>query len=91
MTGGHLERSRHSVDLFFDGENFTEFSSPRVNTPNTHGSGCTLGAAIAAFLARGSTLREAVGQAKEYVTGAIRNSYSLGKGHGPLGHFYGRD
>jgi hydroxymethylpyrimidine/phosphomethylpyrimidine kinase len=91
IKGGHLEGSVCSVDLLFDGEQFTEFSSPRVDSANTHGSGCTLSAAIAAFLARGSTLREAVGKAKEYVTGAIRNSYSLGKGHGPLGHFYRRD
>lgn len=88
IKGGHLEGTGKSVDLFFDGESFTEFPAPRVDTLNTHGSGCTLGAAIAAFLARGSSLQEAVRMAKEYVTGAIRNSYSLGRGHGPLGHFY---
>jgi len=88
IKGGHLERSEQVVDLFFDGRAFTEFPAPRVDTRNTHGSGCTLAAAIAAFLARGSILQEAVRLAKVYVTGAINNSYSLGHGNGPLGHFY---
>jgi hydroxymethylpyrimidine/phosphomethylpyrimidine kinase len=88
IKGGHLRDSGDSVDLLFEGEEFIEFSAPRIDTLNTHGSGCTLAAAIAAFLARGSSLREAVSRAKEYVTGAIRNSYSLGSGNGPLGHFY---
>lgn len=88
IKGGHLEGTGQSVDLLFDGEFFSEYPAPRVDTLNTHGSGCTLGAAIAAFLARGSTLQESVRLAKEYVTGAIINSYPLGRGHGPLGHFY---
>jgi len=88
IKGGHLEGTGQSVDLLFDGEGFTEFPAPRIDTINTHGSGCTFGAAIAAFLARDNSLLEAVRLAKEYVTGAIRNSYSLGRGHGPLGHFF---
>ncbi len=88
IKGGHLEGSSSSIDLFFDGEKFFEYQSSRIATTNTHGSGCTLGAAIAAFLARGNHLQEAVSQAKKYVTGAIRNSYPLGHGNGPLGHFY---
>ena len=91
IKGGHLEGSEQAIDLFFDGQAFNEFPAPRVDTRNTHGSGCTLAAAIAAFLARGCILQEAVRQAKEYVTGAIKNSYSLGHGNGPLGHFYQRD
>ena len=91
IKGGHLEAANdQAIDLFFDGREFTEFPAPRVDTRNTHGSGCTLAAAIAAFLARGCVLQEAVRQAKEYVTGAIKNSYSLGHGNGPLGHFYQR-
>ncbi len=90
VKGGHLEGSEQAIDLFFDGRAFTEFPAPRVDTRNTHGSGCTLAAAIAAFLARGYPLQESVRQAKEFVTGAIKNSYSLGHGNGPLGHFYQR-
>jgi len=88
VKGGHLEDSPESIDLFYDGESYLEFRSPRLETSNTHGSGCTLAAAIAALLAKGNGLAEAVGMAKQYVTGAIRNSYSLGKGNGPLGHFF---
>jgi len=88
VKGGHLEDSAFSTDLFYDGESFKEYRVPRVATKNTHGSGCTLAAAIAAFLARGSELGLAVSRAKEYVTGAIKNSYPLGGGNGPLGHFY---
>ena len=88
VKGGHLEDSSPAIDLFYDGEQFVEFRSSRVDTRNTHGSGCTLGAAIAAFLARRFEMQDAVSKAKEYVTGAIKHSYPLGNGNGPLGHFY---
>ena len=86
VKGGHREGP--ATDLFFDGDQFTEFSSERFDTVNTHGTGCTFASAAAAGLAQGKSLPEAVAQAKEYVTEAIRNSYPLGQGHGPVHHFY---
>lgn len=88
LKGGHWEDSPQVVDLFFDGREFIKFSAPRVDTKNTHGSGCTLAAAITAYLAKDYDLHKAVEKAKKYVSGAIENSYSLGKGNGPLNHFF---
>ena len=88
VKGGHFESENESTDLFYDGRQFLEFRASRVPTRNTHGSGCTFASAIAAFLAKGLELEDAVGQAKEYVTEAIRHSFPLGQGNGPLGHFY---
>ena len=86
VKGGHREGP--AVDLFYDGIRFQEFTAPRLDTRNTHGTGCTFAAAIAAGLAQGQDLMAAVAQAKDYVTEAIRHSYPLGQGHGPLHHFY---
>ena len=86
IKGGH--RAGPAADLFYDGVNFQEFTAPRIDTKNTHGTGCTFAAAIAAGLAQGKTLAAAVAQAKDYVTAAIQHSYPLGQGHGPLHHFY---
>ena len=87
LKGGHMEGDE-AVDYLFDGEAMRSFSAPRVATKNTHGTGCTYSAAIAAYLAKGLEAAEAVEQAKVYLTGAIRNSFSLGAGHGPLNHFW---
>lgn len=84
MKGGH--RTGAARDLLFDGHDFEVFESERFDTPNTHGTGCTFSAAIAAGLARGLPVREAVGEAKHYVTEAIRHSTPLGHGHGPVMH-----
>lgn len=86
VKGGHLPGD--AVDLLFDGSDFYEFTAPRIHTKNTHGTGCTLSSAITANLANGRTVQRAVSCAKEYVTGAIAHSLALGKGHGPLNHFY---
>lgn len=86
LKGGHL--AGNPDDLFYDGKTFTWFKSERIQTSNTHGTGCTLSAAIAANLALGQNLLQAIGNAKEYITGAIQNSLSIGNGHGPLNHFY---
>jgi len=86
VKGGHREGP--ATDLFFDGSSFQEFTSPRIETVNTHGTGCTFASAIAAGLARGMTLLDAVGLAKDYVTEAIRTSFPVGQGHGPLNHFH---
>jgi hydroxymethylpyrimidine/phosphomethylpyrimidine kinase len=86
VKGGH--RDGPATDLFYDGSRFQEFSAPRIDTRNTHGTGCTFASAVAAGLARSMEVIEAVALAKEYVTEAIRHSLSVGKGRGPLNHFY---
>ena len=86
VKGGHREGP--ATDLFYDGSSFVEFSSERFDTVNTHGTGCTFASAAAAGLAQGKSVVEAVAQAKEYVTEAIRHSYPLGQGHGPVHHFW---
>lgn len=88
VKGGHLEGD--AIDVFYDGKALREFSAVRFNTKNTHGTGCTFASAITAGLARGIAIEQAVGQAKEYVTEAIRNAWPIGTGHGPLNHFYER-
>jgi hydroxymethylpyrimidine/phosphomethylpyrimidine kinase len=87
IKGGH--RSGPPTDLFYDGKNFREFGARRIRTRNTHGTGCTFASAIAANLAKGMKAVEAVERAKEYLTRAIEESYSIGSGHGPVNHFYG--
>jgi hydroxymethylpyrimidine/phosphomethylpyrimidine kinase len=87
IKGGHSEDARRAVDYFYDGECFIEFESARIATKNTHGSGCTFGAAIAANLALGKEIVESIRCAKKFITGAIQNSYSVGSGPGCLGHF----
>lgn len=64
------------------------FSTPRIDNPNTHGTGCTFSSAIACGLAKGRTIETSVREAKEYITGAIRGGLSIGKGSGPLNHFW---
>jgi hydroxymethylpyrimidine/phosphomethylpyrimidine kinase len=82
VKGGHLEGD--AVDVFFDGRRSEELAVPRVPTANTHGTGCTLSAAIAARMARGEELLDAVRGAKAFVTEAIRGSYQVGSGPGPV-------
>ena len=81
VKGGHLEGT--ATDLLFDGEEFVEFRGERIDTKNTHGTGCIFASAIAAGLAQGESVREAVAQAKQFVTAAIRGGLTLGRGHGP--------
>lgn len=87
VKGGHLD-GPVCEDLLYDGKTFTVYRSPRVDTKNTHGTGCTLSAAIASGLALGLTPREAVAEAADYVAGAIRHAFGLGSGHGPLNHHW---
>ena len=86
VKGGHLKGP--AMDLFFDGKKFTPLTAPRVRTHNTHGTGCTLSAAIAANLAKGEKIETAVVHAKRYITEALRQSYRIGSGHSPVHHFY---
>ncbi len=84
VKGGHL--AGDAVDLLLAGGEWHEFPAPRIDTPHTHGTGCTLSAAIAAGLAQGTPLVEAVRRAKVFVSEAIRTSPRLGAGAGPLNH-----
>lgn len=86
IKGGHLNDD--PVDLLYDGKNFYTFKGKRINTKNTHGTGCTLSSAITANLAKGCTTEDAVAKAKDYVTNAIKHAFNIGKGHGPTNHFY---
>ncbi len=86
VKGGHLEDD--STDILFDGKEFYYFNAKRIATKNTHGTGCTLSSAIAANLAKGKSVFEAVKAAKEYINIAIEHSLSIGKGVGPTNHFY---
>lgn len=87
VKGGHLSGAE-AVDILYDPSGFHELRSERVDTKNTHGTGCTFASAVAAGLSKGLEVREAVTQAKEYVTSAIKANLSIGSGHGPLNHFY---
>lgn len=82
VKGGHAEGD--ATDVLFDGADFVELRSERIPTGNTHGSGCVFSAAITAGLARGLSVREAVADAKRFITEAIRASLDVGRGHGPV-------
>ncbi len=86
VKGGHL--AGDAVDVLYDGEHFRHLRGRRIDTKNTHGTGCTFSSAIAAYLAIGYPVVEAVRRAKEYITGAIEHSFRLGHGVGPTNHFY---
>jgi hydroxymethylpyrimidine/phosphomethylpyrimidine kinase len=87
LKGGHLA-GPVLTDLLLDDDAATAWEGMRIDTPNTHGTGCTLSSAMACGLARGLALREAVAQARDYVRGALHASanWRLGRGHGPLDH-----
>lgn len=89
IKGGHMAMAE-AVDLLYDGSTFVEVSGPRFEATNTHGTGCTFGAAIAANLALGRPLSAAVSSAKTYVAQAIQHGIPLGHGHGPVDHFWQR-
>jgi len=84
IKGGHLKGD--AIDILYDGKRFHEFAEKRINTCHTHGVGCTLSAAIATFFAKGYSLYSSVEEGKKYVTGAIKNACSLGKGINPVNH-----
>ncbi|MGC4086106.1 MAG: bifunctional hydroxymethylpyrimidine kinase/phosphomethylpyrimidine kinase [Vicinamibacterales bacterium] len=87
VKGGH-GAGDELVDLLFDGRSFHELRTARIDTRNTHGTGCTFASAIAARLALGDNLLDAVQRAQAYVAGAIRHGLAIGHGHGPLDHFW---
>jgi hydroxymethylpyrimidine kinase/phosphomethylpyrimidine kinase len=87
IKGGHRE-GETIVDVLFDGTEIHEFSGPRIHTTSTHGTGCTLASAIASYLALGEPVREAVRLARDYLEGALINAYPVGRGQGPVNHFW---
>ncbi len=87
IKGGHLA-GPEIVDVLYENGQFAEFVGPRIEGRHTHGTGCTFAAAIAAHLAKGAALKDAVPAAKTYVEGAMRKGIPLGKGHRPLHHFW---
>ncbi len=87
IKGGHYN-SYFSSDILYDGDEFYEFKMKRVDTKNTHGTGDTLSSAITSYLANGKKLCEAIKLSRGYIEGAIKNSFPMGKGYGPLNHFW---
>jgi hydroxymethylpyrimidine/phosphomethylpyrimidine kinase len=87
IKGGHLPTDR-ATDLLYDGRFFNVFKGEFINTPHTHGTGCTFASAIAAHLAQGKSVNDAIQAAKTYLTEAIRHSLAIGHGTGPTNHFY---
>src|SRR5699024_7854513 len=87
VKGGHLSAEYAATDFLYDGKTFHTFSSERIPTTNTHGTGCTYAAAITAYMGQGYTVHQAVANAKTYITDAIRHSFSFGAGSGPTNHF----
>ncbi|MDY7019959.1 MAG: bifunctional hydroxymethylpyrimidine kinase/phosphomethylpyrimidine kinase [Cyanobacteriota bacterium] len=88
IKGGSLEASSRGIDVYFDGQQQQILQTLMIETPHTHGTGCTLSAAIAANLAKGQDLFAAIGEAKDYVTQALQFSLAIGQGQGPVGHFF---
>ena len=96
VKGGHSvefrvnpeQTSDELVDVFFDGNEIHEISGPRIDTPHTHGTGCTLSSAIAAGLAQGQPLLEAIQSARQFLTSALQNASAVGGGKSPVDHFY---
>jgi hydroxymethylpyrimidine/phosphomethylpyrimidine kinase len=88
VKGGGMKDALQGTDIWFDGERHHLLKATAVNTKNTHGTGCTLSAAIAANLAIGEPLFVAIQKAKDYVTTALQYSLSIGSGSGPVGHFF---
>lgn len=90
LKGGHAKNTLRAVDIFYDGHQHDFLDAPRFNTKNTHGTGCTLSSAIAAFLAHQQTPKQAVLNAKKYISGTISEgkNYKIGHGHGAVHHFF---
>ncbi len=86
LKGGHMQGE--AVDVFYDGNEIIHFTSERINTKNTHGTGCTLSSAIAANLALGFSMKDSIKNSKQYITTAIKHSLDIGHGVGPTNHFY---
>lgn len=93
LKGGHLSDSPESVDLLITANKVERLSATRIDTQNTHGTGCTLSSAIASYLAQGESLTDAVAKAKAYLHAALAqaDTLNIGQGHGPVHHFFALD
>jgi hydroxymethylpyrimidine/phosphomethylpyrimidine kinase len=87
IKGGHLDEEGIVTDFIYDGEETWELTDKRVDTKNTHGTGCTFSAALTAELAYGKTVESAIERAKKYIQTAIEHGIDVGSGHGPVNHF----
>ncbi|MFF2015905.1 bifunctional hydroxymethylpyrimidine kinase/phosphomethylpyrimidine kinase [Paenibacillus sp. NPDC058177] len=87
LKGGHDESTEQVIDLLYDGHSFFYMENKRVNTPHTHGTGCTYSAALAAELAKGQSVQEAIHTARAFIQAAIEDELAIGAGHGPTNHF----
>jgi len=90
IKGGHIPHIKDAIDILYDGNEISQISAERIDTKNTHGTGCTYASLIAAEIAKGKSVKSAVHNAKIYLTDAILSAKNLkiGKGHGPLNHFF---
>lgn len=86
MKGGHSDEEE-LIDILYDGEEFTYFNGKRMETKNTHGTGCTFAAALTAELAKGNSVKDAVKTAKQFIQAAIEDDLEIGGGHGPTNHW----
>jgi hydroxymethylpyrimidine kinase/phosphomethylpyrimidine kinase len=82
LKGGHLPEEPR--DVLFDGQEFCHFSAPRIASPHTHGTGCSLASALACLLGQGVGLKQAIDKARELVRFGIRHGLAIGQGHGPV-------
>ena len=89
IKGGHMEQEKEATDVVYNGEEYFLLSEKRHNTKNSHGTGCTFSSAIAAGIAKGYPVLKAIQQAKKFISMAIKESFSIGAGHGPTNHFTG--
>jgi hydroxymethylpyrimidine/phosphomethylpyrimidine kinase len=87
IKGGHDEETSEAIDVLYDGLEFSCFTTKRLETKNTHGTGCTFSAALAAELAKGSSVYDAVATAKKFIQAAIEFDLGIGSGHGPTNHW----
>lgn len=87
IKGGHSQDNSCTDILLLENNKFVKYYGEKIAATNTHGTGCTLSSAIASFLAKNYSMEKSVKLAKEYITSSIKNSFSIGKGIGPLGHF----
>lgn len=88
LKSGHLRLNYICDILYLKNEGFFEYKHKRINTKNSHGTGCSLAAAIASFLSKGFDIKDSITEAEKYIVGALKNSITLGKGSGPLNHFW---
>ena len=91
IKGGHQLKDNISEDILYDGNKFHKFSLERIKSSNTHGTGCSLSSALASYLAQKNSLISSIDLSKKYVWNGIKDSYPVGKGNGPINHFWEKE